>query len=104
VTYLFARTNQALLERFARSNVLLAFDFDGTLAPLVDSPPRASMRASTSRWVRHATTLYPCVVLTGRAQADAIARLGSIAVSGVVGNHGGEPSANARDTRRRVQR
>jgi trehalose 6-phosphate phosphatase len=103
VTYLFTQTNQALLEEFARSNVLLAFDFDGTLAPLVEAPPRARIRASTRRWMRRATTLYPCVVLTGRSRADALAKLGSLAVSGVVGSHGGEPSPNARDTRRRVQ-
>lgn len=31
---LLATANAALLARFARSRVLLAFDFDGTLAPM----------------------------------------------------------------------
>jgi trehalose 6-phosphate phosphatase len=34
---------------FAWSNVLLAFDYDGTLAPLVAAPHRARMRVSTRR-------------------------------------------------------
>ena len=70
VTVLFSRSHQLLLEMFASSNVLLAFDYDGTLAPLVNAPARATMRASTRRLLVHASKLYPCVVITGRAQAD----------------------------------
>ena len=40
-------TNQGILKRFARSNVLVAFDLDGTLAPIVSQPQLASLRAST---------------------------------------------------------
>src|SRR5688572_28285491 len=89
---------------FAWSNVLLAFDYDGTLAPLVNTPTRATMRPSTQRLLRGASKLYPCVVITGRAQADAISRLRGIEVCQVVGNHGAEPSPNAEAMRRRVQR
>src|SRR5688500_8315814 len=88
---------------FAWSNVLLAFDYDGTLAPLVNTPTRAAMRLSTQRLLRRASKLYPCVVITGRAQADALGRLRGIEVCRVVGNHGAEPSANSETTRRRVQ-
>ena len=75
MTYLFTRANQELLEMFAWSNVLLAFDYDGTLAPLVTAPTRATMRVSTRRLLRQASTLYPCVVISGRAQDDALGRL-----------------------------
>jgi trehalose 6-phosphate phosphatase len=103
VTYLFSRPNHHLLAMFARSNVLLAFDYDGTLAPLVDAPARATMRASTRRLLRRVSTLYPCVVITGRAKADALGRLGNIEVCRVVGNHGAEPSPHRSPVRRRVQ-
>ena len=103
MTYLFSRANRALLETFAWSNVLLAFDYDGTLAPLVDAPRHASMRASTRKWLSRASRLYPSVVITGRAKADALDRLRNIEVCRVVGNHGAEPSPNADAMRRRVR-
>ncbi|OFW26846.1 MAG: trehalose-phosphatase [Acidobacteria bacterium RIFCSPLOWO2_02_FULL_65_29] len=103
MTYLFNRPNHDLLETFAWSNVLLAFDYDGTLAPLVSAPKRATMRASTRQLLRRASKLYPCVVISGRAQGDALGRLRGVEVCRVVGNHGAEPSPNAEATRRRVQ-
>ena len=39
----------AVLAGFAASNVLLAFDYDGTLAPIAPTPARARMRATTRR-------------------------------------------------------
>jgi trehalose 6-phosphate phosphatase len=103
VTYLFSRANHALLETFAWSNVLLAFDYDGTLAPLAEAPAHAEMRPSTRRLLRRASRLYPCVVITGRAKADALDRLRNIEICRVVGNHGAEPSPNAEAMRRRVR-
>ncbi len=104
MTYLFTRANRDLLETFAWSNVLLAFDYDGTLAPLVRTPTRATMRSSTRRLLRRASKLYPCVVISGRAQGDALDRLKGVEVWRVLGNHGAEPSAEWEAMRRRVQR
>src|SRR5688572_547727 len=103
VTYLFSPSNHDLLETFALSNVLLAFDYDGTLAPLVNAPAHAAMRASTRRLLRRASKLFPCVVITGRARSDALGRLRNIEVCRVVGNHGAEPSPNGESMRRRVR-
>ena len=103
MTYLFSRPNQDLLEMFAWSNVMLAFDFDGTLAPLVDSPARAAMRPSTRRLLRLACRLYPCIVITGRTRQDTVGRLRNIDVCRVVGNHGAEPSPHGDAMRRRVR-
>jgi len=88
---------------FAWSNVLLAFDYDGTLAPLVNAPARGNMRASTRSLLARASKLYPCIVITGRARADVLGRLRNIEVCRVVGNHGGEPSVHGDAMRRRVQ-
>jgi trehalose 6-phosphate phosphatase len=100
--YLFSRASDDLLERFARSNVLLALDYDGTLAPLVSEPERAAMRLSTHRLLKRASKLYPCVIISGRAQADALTRLRGVDVRRVVGNHGAEPSLRPEGMRRRV--
>jgi trehalose 6-phosphate phosphatase len=103
VKYLFSHANQDLLEMFAWSNVLLAFDYDGTLAPLVSAPARATMRVSTRHWLGRASRLYPCVVISGRARGDTLGRLRGVEVCRVVGNHGAEPSPGEAGMRRRVR-
>jgi trehalose 6-phosphate phosphatase len=75
----------------AWSRVLLAFDFDGTLAPIVDDRSAAEMRKRTATLLAEACTLYPCAVISGRSQKDVAARLQGAAVEHVVGNHGLEP-------------
>jgi trehalose 6-phosphate phosphatase len=86
-----ARTNLEVLQQLAWSNALLAFDFDGTLAPIVADPDRAGMRARTRDLLEELTALYPVCVISGRAQRDVRARLDGICVREVVGNHGLEP-------------
>ena len=49
------------------------------------------MRAMTARLLNELANLYPCVVISGRAQADVRSRLGAIPVQRVIGNHGVEP-------------
>jgi len=103
LTYLFSPSNAYLLDIVASSNVLLALDYDGTLAPLVLEPQRAAMRFSTRRLLKRASRLYPCVVISGRSRADASARLRGIDVCRVVGNHGAEPSPGGEAIRRHVE-
>jgi trehalose 6-phosphate phosphatase len=90
VSYLFSPKPRALLADFARSNVLLAFDFDGTLAPIVDHPRDAVLRPATKALLRQVTQLYPCVVISGRSRADVRHRLSGTGVHSVVGNHGAD--------------
>jgi trehalose 6-phosphate phosphatase len=89
--HLLAGTNLHILERFARSNVLIALDYDGTLAPIVDDPRQAEMRSRTRVLLAAVTRRYPCAVLSGRAQLDVLRRLRSVGVIEAVGNHGLEP-------------
>jgi len=83
--------NHEVLQQFAWSKVLLAFDYDGTLAPIVSKPERAIMRHTTRRLLMGLAKLYPCMVISGRAQRDARRRLNGIRVQRIVGNHGAEP-------------
>ena len=86
------RENLPLLHRFAQGAVLLAFDFDGTLAPIVDHPPDAVMRAKTRALLTQLAQLYPCVVISGRARADTMEKVKGVPMRAVIGNHGLEPS------------
>ena len=88
---LFSPAGREALRQFAWSRVLLAFDFDGTLAPIVPEPDEAAMRASTRRLFRAVATRYPCIVVSGRARSDLGRRLRGIPLRGIVGNHGIEP-------------
>jgi trehalose 6-phosphate phosphatase len=88
VTYLFAPDNDATLARFLRSRVLLAFDFDGTLAPIVVDRDTARMRRRTLRLLDHVCRHYPCAVISGRRQEDVQRRLEGVPVRHVLGNHG----------------
>jgi trehalose 6-phosphate phosphatase len=83
--------HQSVLSQIGWSNVLLAFDFDGTLAPIVDDPAAAQMRPRTRNLLEKLARLYPCVVISGRAQEDVMRRVRGIGLAAVVGNHGLEP-------------
>jgi len=89
--YVLARAQRHVLEGFARSRMLLALDYDGTLAPIVTDPERAAMRLSTRRLLREVARAYPCVVISGRARADVARWVRGLGVIEVIGNHGIEP-------------
>lgn len=99
---ILAAKHRVLIEPFAWSRTLLAFDFDGTLAPIVDVPDRAAMRAVTRGLVTHAAALYPCVVISGRTHEDVEKRVSGLGLRNVVGNHGLEPWKATRRIHRRV--
>jgi trehalose 6-phosphate phosphatase len=85
--------HRQMLSSFALSNVLLAFDYDGTLVPIDAKPDGVAMRTGTRRLLTTVAGLYPCVVISGRRLDDIAARLGGIPVWHVFGNHGLESSA-----------
>ncbi|MFM2418807.1 MAG: hypothetical protein RL385_3530 [Pseudomonadota bacterium] len=91
---LLSRESGELLEQLAWSRVLVVFDFDGTLAPIVADREDAQMRARTSELFARVCSLYPCAVISGRSQPDVAARLGAAPIKYVVGNHGLEPGAS----------
>jgi trehalose 6-phosphate phosphatase len=67
---------------------VLAFDFDGTLAPIVAEPRKAALRTRTRRLLRSLAKRRPCLVLSGRSLADLEPRLSGIELLELVGNHG----------------
>jgi len=93
VSDILASRNRRVLARFTESRLLVAFDYDGTLAPIVQVPDRAHMRQETRKLLRAVAERYPCVVISGRAKADVSRRLDGVPVCHVSGNHGLEPWA-----------
>jgi trehalose 6-phosphate phosphatase len=85
---LLAQSNFGVLEDFARSNVLVALDYDGTLAPIVADPERAAMRPRTQALLTAVALRYPVIVISGRAQTDVVRRLRGVGVAAAIGNHG----------------
>lgn len=102
--YLFSPVGRTMLEAVARRRVLVALDFDGTLAPIVSDPSRASLRAPTYAHLRRLARLLPCAVISGRSRADVRRRLGPLRLAFVAGNHGIEPSQAAAHAVREVAR
>jgi trehalose 6-phosphate phosphatase len=100
---ILAPKQRALLEPFAWSRTLLAFDYDGTLAPIVERPEDAFMRPATRRLLTRASALYPTVVISGRAYPDVEKRVQGLGLRAVVGNHGLEPWKATRRIHRRVR-
>lgn len=88
---ILSRGNREILEQFAWSSVLVAFDYDGTLAPIVLDPNRAAMRPTTRTLLQELARFYPCIVVSGRAQNDVLKRIHGTGVLEVLGNHGVEP-------------
>jgi trehalose 6-phosphate phosphatase len=101
---ILALRNQQVLERFASSNLLVAFDYDGTLAPIVSTPDRAHMRPITRRLLKGVAQRYPCVVISGRSRDDLVQRLRDVPIVHVSGNHGLEPWAEEPRYIRQAQR
>ena len=99
-----ARVNREVLEQFAWSNLLLALDYDGTLAPIVEDPERAFMRPTTRELLGRAAERYPTIVISGRAQDDVRERLRGVDVYAIVGNHGLEPWHGSDDILEEVER
>jgi len=91
MVHILAKRHVSRLSEFASSNVILAFDYDGTLAPIASDPEFAPMRSKTRRLLRAVAQRYPSVVISGRARADLARCVDSVPVWHLSGNHGLEP-------------
>jgi trehalose 6-phosphate phosphatase len=74
------------LASLANANVLLAFDFDGTLAPIVDDPASAAVPQTTRRLLAQVSQIFPCAVISGRTEAELSRLLSGVTVWYAIGN------------------
>lgn len=94
--HLLSSRGLADLRRFASSDVLVGFDFDGTLAPIVADPAKAYLTATVRKQLVQVTGRYPCVVISGRGRSDLRARVAGVGFRAAIGNHGAEPSSRSK--------
>lgn len=75
------------LQKTVTSATLLAFDLDGTLAPIVDDPTKVALSPAIRQQMQQLSSLAPTAIITGRSCGDARQRLG-FEPRYLVGNHG----------------
>lgn len=87
--HLFSSDGEAVLAATLRRRPLLAFDFDGTLAPIVPLPQDARASHAVATRLAALSARLPLAVVTGRMVDDVRGRLG-FEPHFIVGNHGAE--------------
>jgi trehalose 6-phosphate phosphatase len=91
---LFTPAGEADLAATVARRPLLAFDFDGTLSPIVTRPIDARVPIGTLRRLQRLAHRLPTAVISGRAVEDLRHRLG-FEPTFLVGNHGAEDATLA---------
>jgi trehalose 6-phosphate phosphatase len=102
VRYILAQEHVDVLAQVAWSRVLVAFDFDGTLAPIVADRDRAVMRKRTRALLKTVCALYPCAIISGRARSDVATRVDDVGAKYIIGNHGIEPGSDIQGFERQI--
>jgi trehalose 6-phosphate phosphatase len=91
--HLFSPEGQAALQAVMQARPLLAFDFDGTLAPIVERPDDARLAHGIEQCLAHLAARLPVAIVSGRSIADLRKRLPFVPPY-LVGNHGAEDPAH----------
>ena len=87
--HLFGPAGEQALAHTLGQAPLLAFDFDGTLTPIVARPDDVQLAPEMAERLAALATRLPVAIVTGRSVADVSARLG-FTPTFIVGNHGAE--------------
>ena len=84
---IFSKRGKNRLDRIIQKGVLCAFDFDGTLCPIVSRKEDARLSEATSERLAILSELTPVAIITGRSLDDILPRL-TFSPAYLVGNHG----------------
>lgn len=84
---LFSDAGIQRLDQNVRGRMLCAFDFDGTLSPIVAVPDEARLPDNIRTLLERIAHYAPIAIITGRSVEDISRRLGFLP-DYVVGNHG----------------
>lgn len=95
--YLFSEPGRNLLESLTFTKTLYAFDFDGTLAPIVKNPEDAKMPGNLKQLIIELSELVPVAIVSGRSLQDLKSRLG-FEPPYLIGNHGLEGLSMAKES------
>lgn len=86
---LFSESGRRELVRLTACRTLYAFDFDGTLAPIVADPAAARAPAEIAQHLAQLARQVPVAVISGRIRSELVERLPA-EVAYLIGNHGNE--------------
>lgn len=89
MSLLFSETGLRRLDEIVQQRLLCAFDFDGTLAPIVVQPEHACLPNDIRQQLLELSCYAPVAIITGRSIEDTYSRLG-FGPDFIVGNHGME--------------
>lgn len=92
--HLFSAAGRAALQRLRGGRPLLAFDFDGTLAPIAPRPEDVVLAPAVADELRRLGSRWPVAVISGRALRDLRPRLG-FEPQYLVGCHGADDGSEA---------
>jgi trehalose 6-phosphate phosphatase len=93
---LLTKSGIQVFEAFCYANSILAFDYDGTLAPIVDDPKIAKMASKTRDLLAEIAQYFPVAIISGRQRSDIVKFVKPCNVDYIVGNRGieGLPSSH----------
>lgn len=94
--HLFSPQGQKALSDLLNLQPLLAFDFDGTLAPIVTRPDDARVPTPVALQLQRLSDWRPVAIVTGRSVEDVTGRLG-FNPRYIIGNHGAEDPHSVSD-------
>lgn len=87
--HLFSHDGESALAHTMQNSPLLAFDFDGTLTPIVPRPDDAILSTGVAARLSTLASRLPVAIVTGRSVDDVRGRLG-FEPQFIIGNHGAE--------------
>ncbi|HEX5356759.1 MAG TPA: trehalose-phosphatase [Aquabacterium sp.] len=90
--HLLSPEGEAALTAIVKRRPLLAFDFDGTLAPIVARPDDAKVPMPVARRLKALSASLHIAIISGRCVSDVLDRL-HFEPTYVIGNHGAEDPA-----------
>lgn len=101
--YLFSPSGLKSIMSLIQSDCLYAFDFDGTLAKIVNDPSKASATVKTKLLLTRLTSKNKVAVISGRSIFDLKKRLG-VPIKDLIGSHGLESPYNNIKTIKNAQK
>lgn len=101
--YLFSETGMKVLESLTFTKTLYAFDFDGTLAPIVGTPDEAKASKDMGKILHDLSALAPVAIVSGRSIGDLKSRL-RFEADHLIGNHGLEGLSSTKDSSDRAHK
>jgi len=96
--YALSAAGLARLREHLRGRLLLAFDIDGTLAPIVEQPWDAQLPKALQEGLGALTARADVALITGRAVVDAV-RMLAFHPRYLIGNHGADGAPGFEDAR-----